>query len=1023
MNTQISSDFNKRLKNVMFTTKKAVRIEQQFLYLKNSVSQKTIPKGILSQCSFKCSVNDKELQDLLNNMMNFSASRILDTLIVYYQNWKNNLWSQHYQLLEKHKRTMDPKDYTDLCNIIASIIHKNKKAAEKTHTTKLDRDRKLGESYKSSIMCNDTAKVSKAGLKVRKKRRKPKTKPKRKRPRLQSNKHKRTQVKCVLPPKESIPMETLQKSVINLSNKVLTRDHLYVFYLGDSYAPTPQLPDLMKFNDDVIKWINSLRRTVHFELTVKKLEQENLAKKVVTTPLQEDVALMERSIVKFDVKGSVSESKESKSPALELFLKKIKEDIKMHSSSRKTCNASNLDKKTLEALQEMRSWNDIVIRLFDKGSGFFILDRKDYISRTMAQLDNSSIYEVMENQQLAIEQCTTAIQDWVEKYKDEPGMTDRVKKWILPSGKETLGNNYMDLKAHKPEKNYPGRLISTGCNTLVRNLAKLTAHELKKVKLSYVVTDINDFLQRIDELNKSGRIDNKELLFCTFDIEAMFPSISKDLGLDNCREHLNKRQRFIFSTESMLEAIEITLDHNLTAFNGIVFRQKSGAAMGGSNSCDYADIAMAALDEIIHDYSELADQGVIPPILFLRYRDDIFILYDLSHGVEELRKFFDFCNKYHPGIRFTMTEPSTEGKEFLNTFVSRKNGILATKPFSKECDSHCYLLPSSCHPLHTIRNIPYGIAHNAYKISSDPESYEAAKLEYSSYIRDRGYNDEIIEESFAKVEKLDRHKLVFDRKEISTFGNKRNYPLVCDFNPSLPPVGKFIHKYKYILKLDEELCKVIDPDKIFVSYRGNKTIKDLLVPSKLKASTNDHHNDQTSASNIPKFGCFKCGKTCKLCNDFLDSPSMITSFHTDQEFPFKHKLNCKVPNLIYKIDDLQCNKTSIGSSVEITRRWRNHKSHIRKSVKSCEIASHFSSMHSLDKEGPIDIFDDQLKKVLRVTLIDHVDMEGVTCDQTRTRLLKEREEFWQHQLKSLETHGGFNKRGARKEASARSYTS
>ena len=235
-------------------------------------------------------------------MMNFSASRILDTLIIYYQNWKNNLWSQHYQLLAKHKNTMDPKDYTDLCNIIASIIHKDKKAPEKTHTAKLKRDKELGESYESFILCKDTAKASpQAGLKVRKKRRKPRTKTKRKRPRLQSEKHKRTQVKCVLPPKESIPMETLQKSVINLSSKVLTRDHLYVFYLGDSFAPTPKLPNLMKFNDDVIKWTNSLRRTVHFELTVKK--QENLAEKVESTPLQDDVTSMERSLVKFKAEG------------------------------------------------------------------------------------------------------------------------------------------------------------------------------------------------------------------------------------------------------------------------------------------------------------------------------------------------------------------------------------------------------------------------------------------------------------------------------------------------------------------------------------------------------------------------------------------------------------------------------------------------------------------------------------------------------------------------------------------------
>ena len=57
----------------------------------------------------------------------------------------------------------------------------------------------------------------------------------------------------------------------------------------------------------------------------------------------------------------------------------------------------------------------------------------------------------------------------------------------------------------------------------------------------------------------------------------------------------------------------------------------------------------------------------------------------------------------------------------------------------------------------------------------------------------------------------------------------------------------------------------------------------------------------------------------------------------------------------------------------------------RKVVKSCEVASHFSSVHNLVKQGPIKIFDEQLKKILRVALIDHVDMEGVTGDQTKIR--------------------------------------
>ena len=70
-----------------------------------------------------------------------------------------------------------------------------------------------------------------------------------------------------------------------------------------------------------------------------------------------------------------------------------------------------------------------------------------------------------------------------------------------------------------------------------------------------------------------------------------------------------------------------------------------------------------------------------------------------------------------------MTGPSNVGIEFLNTFVYIKDDILYLKPYSKPCDSHSYLVPSSCHPLHTIKNIPYGTAHNVFKLSFETESY------------------------------------------------------------------------------------------------------------------------------------------------------------------------------------------------------------------------------------------------------------------------------------------------------------
>ena len=61
-----------------------------------------------------------------------------------------------------------------------------------------------------------------------------------------------------------------------------------------------------------------------------------------------------------------------------------------------------------------------------------------------------------------------------------------------------------------------------------------------------------------------------------------------------------------------------------------------------------------------------------------------------------------------------MTEPNSEGIEFLDTFVYFKNGMLHTKPYSKPCDNHQYLSPLSCHPYHNIANIPCILCYDVF---------------------------------------------------------------------------------------------------------------------------------------------------------------------------------------------------------------------------------------------------------------------------------------------------------------------
>ena len=112
------------------------------------------------------------------------------------------------------------------------------------------------------------------------------------------------------------------------------------------------------------------------------------------------------------------------------------------------------------------------------------------------------------------------------------------------------------------------------------------------------------------------------------------------------------------------------------------------------------------------------------------------------------------------------------------------------------------------------------------------------------------------------------------------------------------------------------------------------------------------------------------------------------------------------------ITDLKCDGIFyIGYTTDsMAVRWRNHKSHIKKGIKSCELASHFAqlseSTHKLDKSNQ-STFTSQLSEHLAVVLIECVKPRSGSDVET---ILKEREDFWQGALKSTPLFGGINKR-------------
>ena len=79
------------------------------------------------------------------------------------------------------------------------------------------------------------------------------------------------------------------------------------------------------------------------------------------------------------------------------------------------------------------------------------------------------------------------------------------------------------------------------------------------------------------------------------------------------------------------------------------------------------------------------------------------------HSDKELDEFFEHANSIHPSIKFTH-EVSKTKISFLDTTTTVKEGNMTTDLYSKPTDKHQYLSPSSCHPKHCSKSIPFSQA-------------------------------------------------------------------------------------------------------------------------------------------------------------------------------------------------------------------------------------------------------------------------------------------------------------------------
>ena len=191
---------------------------------------------------------------------------------------------------------------------------------------------------------------------------------------------------------------------------------------------------------------------------------------------------------------------------------------------------------------------------------------------------------------------------------------------------------------------------------------------------------------------------------------GLYPNIPHGEGLEAMRKALDTRQNPSISTESLVSLGKLVLDSNVFEFDGKMYKQKLGTAIGTKFAPAYANLFMSRLEE------DMLSSCAVKPWIWYRYIDDVFFIW--THGEEQLSSFIEYVNSYLHTIKFT-TEKSRNSVSYLDVSVSRKGRALETDLYCKSTDTHHYLQKSSCHPRLVRKAIPYGQALRIRRSCSD----------------------------------------------------------------------------------------------------------------------------------------------------------------------------------------------------------------------------------------------------------------------------------------------------------------
>ena len=707
------------------------------------------------------------------------------------------------------------------------------------------------------------------------------------------------------PEKSAKIIETLKgQKIVNLSEKILDSYEISVLSRGLKFCPTQTKNDPGEGKREIEEFHRKIRTkeffskipSNHFNVPVDSYDQTN-------RPTKEDIEKLEcpfpfdktEKFAKLKTKSNWNPPKGSAN--LETFI--TMNEIAIQKNNPPKPRYQNITPMERESLKKLSRNNEIRITPADKGGAIVILNMRDYINEGIKQLSDTNTYQALEKDITSEhnEEIASKVQEMVRigDISEKMGKT-------LHNPNPRLASIYFLPKIHKSLENPPGRPIvsANGCPT--ERISAFVDHFLnplvKEAKL--YVKDTTYFLQKIEELPSL----NKNSIIGSLDVTSLYTKIPNEEGIQACRRYLqqSRNQWMKPSTQSILDLLRLVLNKNSFQFNNKHYLQVGGVSMGTKTAPSFANLFMRDLEE------KLIDNHPKKPRLWLRYVDDIFIIWD--HGEEALIDWVNYLNNTHASIKFTL-EYSEKSINFLDTKVIKdEKNKLYTDLYCKQTDTNSYLDHKSAHPPHCKRALPYSQFLRIKRICTKKEDYEKHAKRKIGEFQQKGYPHKLLRESKSKVDEINREELFKKKekseKELGTF-------LTTTFRPGNHTVTKTV-KGNWDTLARSTTTRKMHENGLKIGYKRPKNLRDILMKAKVNYNP-DGNKEESRRKKCKRKNC----KYCKMLNKSLNLQ------HKKRDYQCKTNISCESSNLIYCLECTRCNKKYIGETKrELRTRIREH---------------------------------------------------------------------------------------------------